>query len=234
MQSIHGVVDYANVYEHLKVAISDGVAIVTINRPEKYNAVNHRLHLELVEIWTDLDRDPSVNVILVRGAGEKAFSAGADLDMLQHRMSLSSEDRYDDTITWEARDLVYSMVNCSKVIISAINGVAVGAGLAVALVSDISIIGEDTRLGDGHVKLGVAAGDHGAMIWPLLCGMAKAKYYLLTAEMIEGREAERIGLVSKAVPNEDVIAEATELAHSLSASALVKLGKQRIFKEGFH
>jgi enoyl-CoA hydratase len=204
-------VNYSD-YEHLLVEVEDGIAKVTINRPEVYNAVNHRLHLELVEIWRDLDRDPAVRAIVVTGAGDKAFSAGADLSMLEHRMSLSAEERYDDAVTWEARDLVYNIVNCNKIIIAAINGAAVGAGLAVAMTSDISIIAEDARLGDGHVKLGVAAGDHSAMLWPLLCGMAKAKYYLLTADLLDGKEAERIGLVSKAVPREDVVPTAMALA----------------------
>jgi enoyl-CoA hydratase len=208
-------VDYDE-YEHLLVEINDGIAKVTLNRPEVYNAVNHRLHQELVEIWRDLDHDPAVRVIVVTGAGDKAFSAGADLSMLENRMSLEAADRYDDTVTWEARDLVYGIVNCNKVIIAAINGVAVGAGLSVAIMSDISIIAEDTRLGDGHVKLGVAAGDHSTMIWPLLCGIARSKYYLLTGEMISGKEAANIGLVSKAVPREDVLPTAMDLARRLA------------------
>lgn len=215
---MHRTVDYQE-YEHLSVEIDDGVAKVTINRPEVYNAVNHRLHLELVDIWRDLGRDDRVRVIVVTGAGEKAFSAGADLSMLENRMSLPAEERYTDTVTWEARDLVYNMINCDKVIIAAINGVAVGAGLAVAIISDISIMAEDARIGDGHVKLGVTAGDHSAMIWPLLCGMARAKYYLLTAEMIDGKEAERIGLISKTAPRDQVVPEAMALAHKLASGS---------------
>jgi enoyl-CoA hydratase len=111
---------------------------------------------------------------------------------------------------------VYNMANCDKPIVSAINGVAVGAGLVVALMADISICAADARLGDGHVRLGVAAGDHAAIIWPLLCGLAKAKYYLLTGEMVTGAEAERIGLVSKALPREEVLAEAMTLADKLA------------------
>jgi hypothetical protein len=107
----------------------------------------------------------------------------------------------------EAGDIVRSMIECDTPIISAINGVAVGAGLAVALLADISIIDQETRLTDGHLRIGVAAGDHAVAIWPLLCGMAKAKYYLLTSDFIDGREAERIGLVSKAVPAEEVLPE---------------------------
>ncbi|TCJ21983.1 enoyl-CoA hydratase/isomerase family protein [Microbacterium sp. PI-1] len=217
-------VDYGSAYQHLLVDIDDRVAIVTINRPEQYNSVNHRLHQELVEIWRDLGRDPRVNVIVVTGAGEKAFSAGADLSMLKHRMSLANEERYNDTVTWEARDLVYGMVNCDKVIVSAINGAAVGAGLAVAIMSDISIIAEDARLGDGHVKLGVAAGDHSAMIWPLLCGLSRAKYYLLTGEMLDGRTAAEIGLVTRAVPRDEVLDTAMGLARRLADGSQQALG----------
>ena len=203
--------DYSK-YQHLLIEIDQGVAKVTINRPEVYNAVNHKLHGELGEIWRDLDRDPEVRAIVVTGAGDKAFSAGGDLSMLEHRMALSSEERFDETVTWEPRELVYNMVNCDKIIISAINGVAVGAGVAVALIADISIIAEDAKIGDGHTKLGVVAGDHATMIWPLLCGIAKTKYYLLTADLIDGREAERIGLVSKAVPRAEVVPTAMSLA----------------------
>src|SRR5690348_1186730 len=112
----------------------------------------------------------------------------------------------------EMSDLVYNMINCDKPIVSAINGVAVGAGAVAALLADIAIVAEDARIGDGHVKLGVAAGDHAAIIWPLLAGMAKAKYYLMTGEMITGAEAERIGLVAKALPREQVLDEASRLA----------------------
>jgi enoyl-CoA hydratase len=119
----------------------------------------------------------------------------------------------------EMSDLVYNMINCEKPVVSAINGVAVGAGLVVALLSDISICAEDARLGDGHVKLGVAAGDHAAIIWPLLAGFAKARYYLLTGEMLTGTEAERIGMVSKALPRDKVLAEALEIAQTLATGS---------------
>lgn len=202
--------DYSR-YEHLLIEIDDGLAKVTINRPEVYNAVNHKLHGELGDIWRDLDRDPDVRAIVVTGAGEKAFSAGGDLAMLGHRMSLPAEERFRETVTWEPREIVYNMVNCDKIIVSAINGVAVGAGLAVALLADVSIMAEDAKIGDGHTRLGVVAGDHAAMIWPLLCGIAKTKYYLLTCEFVDGKEAERIGLVSRAVPRKDVVTTAMEL-----------------------
>src|SRR5205823_9408689 len=119
----------------------------------------------------------------------------------------------------EASDIVYNMINLDKPVVSAINGVAVGAGLVVALLADVSIMSESARITDGHTKLGVVAGDHAAILWPLLCGMAKAKYYLLTSEFIDGREAERIGLVSLCVPAEQVLPRALDVADRLARGA---------------
>lgn len=117
----------------------------------------------------------------------------------------------------EAGDIVHNMVNLDKPVVSAINGVAVGAGLAVVLLADVSIAALDARITDGHIRLGVAAGDHAAAIWPLLCGMAKAKYYLLTCDFLDGKEAERIGLVSLAVPAEELMPKAMEVAGKLAS-----------------
>ncbi|MCC6382719.1 MAG: enoyl-CoA hydratase/isomerase family protein [Dehalococcoidia bacterium] len=208
--------DYGR-YQHLHIDVQDSVALVTLNRPDVLNATNNVLHRELTEVWADVDRDPAVRVAVVTGAGS-AFSAGGDLADLEERAPLPAEQRFEAiaTLMREAQQLVYSIVNCEKVIVSAINGVAVGAGLAVALMADISIIADDARLTDGHLRLGVAAGDHAAIIWPILCGMAKAKYYLLTSDFLDGREAERIGLVSKAMPREQVLPEALRLAHRLA------------------
>jgi enoyl-CoA hydratase len=119
----------------------------------------------------------------------------------------------------EARDMVYNLINCSKPVVSAINGAAVGAGLGLAILADISIAANTAKLIDGHTKLGVAAGDHAAIIWPLLCGMAKAKYYLLLCETVTGEEAERIGLVSLAVPGEELQARALDVAVRLAEGA---------------
>ena len=122
--------------------------------------------------------------------------------------------------TWkEAKDLVYNLINCSKPIVSAINGAAVGAGLVAGLLADISIAGKSARIVDGHTRLGVAAGDSAVINWPLLCGMAKAKYHLLLCEPLGGEEAERIGLVSLCVPDEDLQSRALAVAERLRDSA---------------
>jgi enoyl-CoA hydratase len=190
-----------------------GVLLITLNRPDVLNAAHEEMHTELAAIWTDVSSDPETKVAVVTGAG-RAFSAGGDLAMVERQ--IGSYDLVTRMLK-EMGDLVYNMANCEKPIISAINGVAVGAGLVVALLADISICAQDARLGDGHVRLGVAAGDHAAIIWPLLCGLAKAKYYLLTGEMVTGSEAERIGLVSKALPREEVLPEAMRVASQLAS-----------------
>ncbi|MCQ9164837.1 MULTISPECIES: enoyl-CoA hydratase/isomerase family protein [unclassified Arthrobacter] len=190
----------------------DGILLVTLNRPEKLNATDEQMHGELARVWRDVANDPQTRVAVITGAGT-AFSAGGDLDMVERLAGNSDRVRH---MLAEMSQLVYGIVNCDKPVVAAINGVAVGAGLAVALLADISICADDARLGDGHVKLGVAAGDHAAIIWPLLAGMAKARYYLLTGEMLTGAEAERIGLVSRAVPREQVLDEALRVATGLA------------------
>jgi enoyl-CoA hydratase len=200
-------------YQHLLFEPQPhGVLLITLNRPDVLNAADEVMHSELARVWLDVSRDPEVRAAVVTGAG-RAFSAGGDLAMVQ-RMA-GHYDRVTAMLT-EMSDLVYNIANCEKPIISAINGVAVGAGLVVALMADISICAEEARLGDGHVKLGAAVGDHAAIIWPLLCGMARAKYYLMTGEMVTGLEAERIGLVSKALPRDEVLGEALRVADVLA------------------
>jgi enoyl-CoA hydratase len=192
-----------------------GVLLMTINRPEVLNATNARLHWELSRVWLDIGNDPDTRVVVVTGAG-KAFSAGGDLEMIE---SYQRDVNIIAGVMKEAADIVYNMVNLDKPVVSAINGVAVGAGLAVALLADISIISETVRLTDGHLRLGVGAGDHAAIIWPLLCGMAKAKYYLLTSDFIDGKEAERIGLVSLCVPQAEVLPKALEVGTRLATGS---------------
>jgi enoyl-CoA hydratase len=204
--------DYAEYQQLLFERPDDGVLLITINNPDKYNATDEVLHNELSRVWLDVDRDPDTRIAVITGAG-KAFSAGGDLDMIERQTKNFARVA---EVMKEAGDLVYNVANCEKPVVSAINGVAVGAGLAVALMADISIMAEDARITDGHLRLGVAAGDHAAIIWPLLCGMAKAKYYLLTAEFIDGREAERIGLVSLCRPGPEVVPTALEVAGKLS------------------
>ena len=207
--------DYKD-YQHLEFEHRpNGVLLITLNRPERLNATNDRLHWELTQIWQTIGADPETKVAVVTGKG-RAFSAGGDMEMVEAN---AKDPRRLARVVQEATDLVYNIINLDKPVVSAINGVAVGAGLVVALLADISIIGENVRFTDGHTKLGVVAGDHAAIVWPLLCGMAKAKYYLLTSDFIDGKEAERIGLVSMCVPAEQVLPKALDVAEKLAAGS---------------
>lgn len=200
-------------FEHILFEKRDeGILWMTLNRPEVLNAADARLHTELVEVWQTIDRDPEVRVAVVTGAG-RAFSAGGDLKLVEN-----AHRNYEEIVRIldEARDLVYNILRCQTPLVSAINGPAVGAGLVVALLADISIAAESARLADGHVRMGVAAGDHAAIIWPLLCGMAKAKYYLMTSDFVSGREAERMGLVSLCVPDDELLDKAMAVAMDLA------------------
>ena len=188
---------------------------ITIDRPEVLNAANERLHRELADVWSVVDADDTVAVSVITGAG-RAFSAGGDLAMVE-RMTTDYGAMLEQ---WrDAKAVVERMLSSVKPIVSAINGVAVGAGLAVALLADVSIMATSARLSDGHARLGVAAGDHAALLWPLLCGMARAKYYLMTADFVDGPEAERIGLVTRCVPDDQVVEEALAIAVRLAAGS---------------
>jgi enoyl-CoA hydratase len=160
----------------------------------RMNTTDEVLHAELAEIWRDVDKDADVHAVVLTGAG-KVFSAGGDFS------------------------IIYNLINCSKPVVSAMRGVAVGAGLVCGLLADVSIATKDCRIIDGHTRLGVAAGDHAAIVWPLLCGLAKAKYYLLLCEELRGEEAERIGLVSLAVEDGELDMKAVAIAARLAEGA---------------
>lgn len=192
----------------------DGVLHIVLDSPG-LNSVSPQMHRDLADVWPVIEKDDRVRAVLVRGEG-KAFSSGGNFDLLAEMIDdYSSRVR----IMREARDLVVNIIACSKPIISAVRGPAVGAGLVVAMMADVSVVGRKARIIDGHTRLGVAAGDHAAVCWPLLAGMAKSKYYLLTCDELLGEEAERIGLVSKCVDDDDVVTEANRIASQLAAGA---------------
>jgi len=203
-------------YSRLKIDYpSERILRVTFDRPGTYNSVDAQTHTELTNVWRAINDDPNVSAAIVTGAG-RAFSAGGDFELIKSIL----DDPVARMATWkEAKDLVYNVINCNKPIISAINGVAVGAGLVVGILADVSICGKSARIVDGHTRLGVAAGDVACIIWPLLCGLAKAKYYLLTCKPLSGEEAERIGLVSLCVEDADLQRVALEIAQDLAKGA---------------
>src|ERR1700722_14085964 len=188
---------------------------ITIASPLKMNAMTATLHRECSQIWRDVEADPSVSAAIICGS-DKAFSAGGDL---AHERKVCDDYELRMVAMKESRDLVYNMIDCSKPIVSAVRGWAVGAGIACALLADISIAAKDAQFSDGHAKIGVAAGDHATILWPLLCGMARAKYYLLLSESFTGQQAADMGIVSLAVDAQDVESKAVEIATRLATLA---------------
>ena len=201
---------------HLRAEIfPNGVAELILGPAGGMPMTDEVIHAEIASTFPKLNQLPNVRAILIRSEG-KGFCAGGSFSLVEGMLH-SQEARL--RVLREARELVHNMIECDVPIVSAINGAAVGAGAALALMADISIAGAKAKLIDGHTKLGVAAGDHAAVIWPLLCGMAKAKYHLLLCNTIDGFEAERIGLVSLAVPDEELLDKAREIAATLAAGS---------------
>jgi enoyl-CoA hydratase len=207
---------YARDFPSLEfLAPEGGILELVIANKGRLNAATEAMHRDLAAVWRAFDIDDAVRVVIVRGEGSN-FSSGGDFDMIDRMI----DDEATLIRVWkEASDLVYNLINCSKPVVSAIRGSAVGAGLAIALLADVSIAADDARILDGHTRLGVAAGDHAVIIWPLLCGLAKARYHLLTNKPLSGLEAERIGLVAVCVPDAAVMSSAFEVARTLAAGS---------------
>src|SRR2546421_2214434 len=215
--------DYS-AYKDLKLhTLEPGIVEIVMGEEGKLATATERAHAEMARIWLDIDRDSAVRVAIPRGAA-KVFSAGGDMAIVEE---MTRDFAVRARVWREARDLVYNMLNCSKIIVSAIHGPAVGAGLAAALMADISIAAKNARLIDGHTRLGVAAGDHAAIVWPLLCGMAKAKYYLLTCKTISGEEADRLRLVSLSCEENELQAKTLEIVRELAAGAQTALRRTK-------
>lgn len=203
-------VDYSR-YQFVKVEVKDKVATITLNRPDSLNAINPQMHTELEEAFRDVAGDEAVNAVILTGAG-RLFCAGGDIRSMDSG-AFGGRERFPMR---GARRLIHHMLEVEQPIISALNGDAVGLGATLALFADIIIAAENARIGDPHVKVGLVAGDGGAVIWPLLVGIARAKELLMTGDLISAREAERIGLINKVVPKEQVYSAALELATRLA------------------
>ena len=204
--------DYSR-YKFIKVEKDDKIAVFTLNRPEALNAINAELHTELEDIFADVAQDNDVNVVILTGAS-RAFCSGGDVKGMDAR-------QFDDPLKARVplrygKRLIHNMIEVEQPIVAAVNGDAVGLGATLALFCDIIIASEKARFGDPHVRVGLVAGDGGAVIWPLLCGVAKAKEYLMTGDLISAAEAERIGLINHAVPPSEVMPKAIELARRLA------------------
>jgi enoyl-CoA hydratase len=213
-------IDYGE-YEFLNVAVADRIATITINRPDRLNAVHNALHHELEQIWIDVRADQDVNAIILTGAG-RAFCAGGDVKgMAEGTLSGAAPKKgkgrgRGPIAASNGRRVIENMLDVEQPIIGAINGDAIGLGATLALLCDITVASEKARFADTHVKVGIVAGDGGAVIWPLLIGPHRAKEFLMRGNFISGAEAGRIGMVNYAVGPDDVMSKARELARELA------------------
>jgi enoyl-CoA hydratase len=208
-----GEVNYS-AYKLLKISVDDKIAVVSVNRPDTRNAVNMELHGELEDIWNDFAQDTDVHVVILTGEG-RTFVAGGDIKRMAERAGTEEGIQHALALPAKARRLLNNMLELQKPIIAAINGDAIGLGATLALFCDITIMSRDARIGDPHVRIGVSAGDGGAIIWPLLVGPARAKEYLMRGLIATATEAERINLVNHAVPADEVLPMAHKIAQEL-------------------
>lgn len=202
--------DYSR-YRCLKTERKDKVLVVSLNRPEALNAVNGELHSELSTIFADIAVDEETQAVVLTGAG-RAFCAGGDIKWME---DLQGPGALALTLR-EGRKIIIDMLEVDQPIIAAVNGPAVGLGATLALFSDVIFAADNAKFADPHVRVGIVAGDGGAIIWPWLIGVARAKEYLMTGDTVTAQEAERIGLVNHVVPADQLQAKALEFATRLA------------------
>lgn len=202
--------DYSE-FKHMTFTRRERILTITLNRPPM-NPIHYELHNELARLWYKVQLDHDADVVVLTGAGE-VFSAGGDIPMMQKRID---DPELFNQKNLEMKQMIFGLLDLEKPVIARINGDCIGLGATIALMCDLSIAVDDARFGDPHVKMGYVAGDGGAVIWPQLIGYAKAKEYLLTGDMLNAKEAERLGLINYAVPRAELDAKVNALADKLA------------------
>ena len=198
-----------------------GVLLVTLNRPERRNAINDVMHVELIELYKRIAADTEAEIVVLTGAG-KGFCAGGDFK----QMAENNDAGYDDGFSQLFIDSVAmakAILAIRQPMIAAINGDAIGLGATLGLFCDIVYISDAARIGDPHVQVGLVAADGGVVLWPMLIGANRAKEYLFTGDLLTGPEAEAIGLVNHSVPESELLEQAMALAHRLAKGAALAL-----------
>ncbi|MBN8492959.1 MAG: enoyl-CoA hydratase/isomerase family protein [Burkholderiales bacterium] len=198
-------------YQHIRFERAGRVLRIVMNRPEVKNAANIRMHRELSTVFADAQRDTGSDILVLTGAGD-AFSSGGDIRAMRDK--ITDRTLWNDTVH-EARALFYSIIDLDKPLIARINGAATGLGATLAVYADISIADETAVIGDPHVKVGLVAGDGGALMWPMLIGFQKAKELLFLGDNIPATEAARLGLITHAVPAAELDARIDDLVARL-------------------
>jgi enoyl-CoA hydratase len=207
-------------YKTLLFRREGSILTITMNRPEVRNAADMGMHNELSRVFREVARDDETKVVILTGAGS-AFSAGGDIIAMQQK--LKDRTLWIQTVM-EAREIFYSMLDLEKPIIARVNGHASGLGATLAVYSDIVVAVEEAKFADPHVKVGLTAGDGGALMWPMLIGFQKAKEYLLLGDQMTAREAERLGLINYCVPQTELDSKVNDIALRLAKGATRAIG----------
>jgi enoyl-CoA hydratase len=201
----------------------DGVLHVTLNRPERRNAISPEMHEEMAPLFATIASDRDTDVVLVTGAGNKAFCVGADFAGMQDNLDAGGyEDGHPDLFLGSTA-IVRGQLAVPQPMIAAINGDALGLGATLALFCDVVLMADHARIGDPHVGAGLVAGDGGAILWPLLMGVNRAKEYLMTGDLMDAPTAERLGVVNHVYPGASLMDEATKLAQRLAAGPSIAI-----------
>ncbi len=203
-------------YTHLLVDRRGSVLTLTLNRPEKLNAIDQVMHEELVDAFAKLDDDEASNVLVITGAG-RGFCSGGDVSTMPGAGETEAMRRDEARVFRTGRHLIESFLWTEKPVIAMVNGPASGLGATIALFSDIVIASETAHFSDTHVNVGLVAGDGGAAIWPLLIGLSRAKEFLMTGDRLGAAEAERLGLVNHVVPADRLQDFTRQLADRIAA-----------------
>jgi len=206
--------DY-NRSKFITIEQDEGVATITLNRPDRLNAISDHMQQILGELFLELDSDPEIRAMVITGAG-RAFCAGGDIGEMKDPQRRDPAKKQFESPTRTPRRLLLNMLEVEAPIIAGVNGDAMGLGASIALLCDVIIAAENARVGDPHVRVGLAAGDGSAVIWSMLCGVARAKQYLMTGDLLPAREAERIGLVNTVVQEGQAYEEAMKFARRLA------------------
>lgn len=219
-------------YETLQTTVEDRILTVRFNRPDRLNALNALMHEELRDLYGRIERDTSVDVVVLTGNG-KAFCVGADFDQMEENLARGGYPDGHPSLMGEAASMARNILAIRQPMIAAINGDAIGLGATLALFCDITYIAKGARIGDPHVRAGIVAGDGGPVLWPMLVGANRAKEYLMTGDLLSGEEAERIGLINHVVERDDLDAAVDKMARKLAAGPQIALrfNKRLVNKE---
>lgn len=205
-------------YEALRIERRGRILVISLDNPPM-NAMTPQMHNELSRIFIDINRDPETAVVVITGAGDRAFSAGGDINAMAHRVETGEHESWIQT-NYEAREIVYGLLRLERPLIARINGHAMGLGATLAVLSDLTYMMADAKIADTHVKIGLSAGDGGSLMWPLLMGFSRAKQYLFTGDALTGREAAALGLVTESCDSlAELDARVFEMAERLAAGA---------------